>query len=58
MENRAGFVRRRFPKKTDFKIVTDDEVRRTERWLNALPRKCLGFKTPTEACRESVALSG
>lgn len=58
VENTAGLVRRRFPKKTDFKIVTDDQVRRTERWLNALPRKCLGFKTPTEACRESVALSG
>lgn len=58
VENTVGLVRRRFPKKTDFKIVTDDQVRRTERWLNALPRKCLGFKTPTEACRESVALSG
>lgn len=58
VENAAGLVRRRFPKKTDFNIVTDDQVRKTERWLNALPRKCLGFKTPTEACRESVALSG
>jgi len=58
VENTAGLVRRRLPKKTDFNIVPDDYVRRTERWLNALPRKCLGFKTPTEARQESVALSG
>lgn len=58
VENVAGLVRRWLPKKTDFKIVSKNQVKKTERWLNTLPRKCLGFKTPTEARRESVALSG
>jgi transposase, IS30 family len=57
VENTAGLVRRRLPKKTDFKMVSEVQIRKTERWLNALPRKCLGFKTPTEARQESVALS-
>lgn len=57
VENTAGLVRRRLPKKTDFNLVGDDRVKKIEKWLNALPRKCLGFKTPAEALRESVALS-
>lgn len=56
VENTAGLVRRRLPKKTDFKLMSEGQIRKTERWLNALPRKCLGFKTPTEARLESVAL--
>lgn len=57
VENVAGLVRRRLPKKTDFRIVSQAQVKKTERWLNGLPRKCLGFQTPAEAFR-SVALSG
>ena len=56
VENVAGLVRRWLPKKTDFAKVSSDQVRRTERWLNGLPRKCLGYKTPAEAFRQSVAL--
>lgn len=58
VENAAGLVRRRLPKKTDFAMVSVAQVKRTERWLNGLPRKCLGFKTAAEAFRQSVALSG
>lgn len=58
VENVAGLVRRLLPKKTDFAIVSRRQLRQTERWLNSLPRKCLGFKTPAEAFRESVALTG
>lgn len=57
VENVAGLVRRRLPKQTDFRIVSQAQVKKTERWLNGLPRKCLGFKTPAEAFR-SVALTG
>lgn len=56
VENAAGLVRRRLPKKTDFAKVSGQEVRKIERWLNGLPRKCLGFKTAAEAFRQSVAL--
>lgn len=58
VENAAGLVRRRLPKKTDFAMVSLDQVKRTERWINGLPRKCLGFKTSAEAFRQSVALTG
>ena len=56
VENVAGLVRRRLPKKTDFSIVSEAQVKQVERWLNNLPRKCLGFQTPAEAFR-SVALT-
>ncbi len=58
VENAAGLVRRRLPKRTDFAMVSKAQVKKTEHWLNSLPRKCLGFKTPAEAFRESVALTG
>jgi len=58
VENVAGLVRRRLPKRTDFAMVSVAQVKKTEHWLNSLPRKCLGFKTPAEAFRQSVALSG
>lgn len=58
VENAAGLVRRHLPKKTDFAMVSRDQVQRTERWINGLPRKCLGFKTAAEAFRQSVALTG
>lgn len=56
VENAAGLVRRIFPKRTDFAKVSSASVKRTERWINSLPRKCLGFKTSAEAFRQSVAL--
>lgn len=58
VENAAGLVRRRLPKKTDFAMVSADRIKRTERWINGLPRKCLGFKTSAEAWRQTVALRG
>lgn len=58
VENVAGLVRRHWPKKTDFNLVTDEQLQETEDWINSLPKKCLGFRTPTEARRSSVALAG
>lgn len=58
VENVAGLVRRRLPKKTDFSQISDRQIKNTELWLNSLPRKCLGYKTPREVYRECVALSG
>lgn len=51
VENTAGLVRRRLPRQTDFGIVPKSQIKRTEHWLNHLPRKCLGFKTPAEVFR-------
>ena len=59
VENSAGRVRRKLPKRTDFMRVSFQEVNLLERRLNNTPRKCLGFKTPAEVFRnecKSVAL--
>lgn len=58
VENVAGLVRRHWPKKTDFNLVSDEAIQETENWINSLPKKCLGFRTPIEARRMSVALAG
>lgn len=51
VENTIGLIRRSLPKKTDFAIVSDKELRTIERRLNNRPRKCLKYRTPAEAYR-------
>lgn len=58
VENRAGLVRRHFPKRTDFAKLTKLSIKAVERWLNNRPMKCLGFQTPAEVFRQSGALRG
>ncbi|MFC2058577.1 IS30 family transposase [Chloroflexota bacterium] len=50
-----GMVRRYFPKGTDFSKITDEQVAWVELRINNRPRKCLGYKTPSEIA--SVALA-
>src|SRR5665213_98887 len=57
VENTIGLVRRHLPKKTDLAKVSLKEFKVIERWLNNRPRKCLGFQTPAEVFRRSVALT-
>ncbi|MCL4405072.1 IS30 family transposase [Patescibacteria group bacterium] len=59
-ENLNGLVRRFFPKKTDFRTISDEEIRMVERLLNSRPRKRLGWKTPYQVFYEltGVALEG
>jgi IS30 family transposase len=47
-ENTNGLIRQYFPKGTDFRDISHDEVRRVEYLLNNRPRACLDFRTPTE----------
>ena len=47
-ENGNGLVRQYFPKGTDFRTITEADLRRVERKLNNRPRKCLDMKTPNE----------
>lgn len=47
-ENLNGLVRRVYPKKTDFRTVTDADLRQLEYRLNTRPRKRHGGKTPLE----------
>jgi IS30 family transposase len=59
VENTIGLVRRFFPKKTDFAMISKNKIQSVERWLNNRPRKCLGFKTPAEVFKSAgVALTG
>jgi IS30 family transposase len=57
VENTIGLVRRHLPKKTDLAKVSSKKLKAIERWLNSRPRKCLGFQTPAEVFRRSVALT-
>ncbi|OHB19048.1 MAG: hypothetical protein A2854_00855 [Parcubacteria group bacterium RIFCSPHIGHO2_01_FULL_56_18] len=51
-ENLNGLVRRVYPKKTDFRSVTDVALRQLEHSLNTRPRKRHGGKTPLEVLFE------
>jgi IS30 family transposase len=51
-ENTNGLIRRFFPKKTDFRTISDEEIRTVERLLNSRPRKRLGWKTPYQVFYE------
>ncbi len=57
-ENTNGLVRWYFPKGTDFRQVSEEEIARVEYALNTRPRKRLGYRTPLEVFNQSVALTG
>ncbi len=48
-ENTNMLIRQYFPKGTDFRTITRQEIKRAERSLNGRPRKTLGWKKPREA---------
>jgi len=51
-ENTNGLLRQYFPKSTDFKVVTQKEVRHAVNRLNTRPRKALSFRTPYDLMSE------
>jgi len=57
-ENMNGLLRQYFPKKLNFKTITDDQITLAMNRLNNRPRKTLAFRTPFEVFSElsSVAL--
>lgn len=57
-ENTNGLIRQYFPKGTDFRDISHDEVRQVENLLNNRPRACLGFRTPSEVFFEKTPPSG
>ncbi len=52
-ENTNGLVREFFPKGTDFRLVTDEEVTYVQELLNTRPRKTLDWATPSEVLLET-----
>lgn len=57
VEHALSLIRRFLPKKTNFAIITKEQIKRIEILLNNRPRKCLDYKTPNEVFNESVALT-
>lgn len=51
VENTIGLIRRFAPKKTNFEIVSERDVKFIEKRLNSRPRKCLSYQTPSEVLR-------
>lgn len=47
-ENLNGLIRRYLPKKTDFRHISNKQIKHIEYLLNSRPRKRLGWKTPYE----------
>lgn len=56
-ENANGLVRRFFPKKTDFRAISNKQIRLVEYLLNTRPRKRLGWKTPYEVFYELTGVA-
>jgi IS30 family transposase len=47
-ESTNGLIRRYFPKRTDFQLVSQGAVNEVVARLNSTPRKVLGYQTPSE----------
>lgn len=56
-ENTNGLIRQYFPKKYDFRKITDQEVQRVEDRLNDRPRKTLGYLTPNEVSFKQLSVA-
>jgi IS30 family transposase len=56
-ENTNGLLRQFFPKGTDLARWSASELDAVAKTLNNRPRKCLGWKTPTEAWDEHLSLT-
>ena len=48
VENFNGLVRQYFPKGSDFREISPNELSRVEREINQRPRKTLSYKSPSE----------
>jgi IS30 family transposase len=56
-ENTNGLIRRYFPKKTDFKMISEKQIKRVEYLINSRPRKRLGWRTPYEVFYELTGVA-
>jgi IS30 family transposase len=50
------FIRRFFPKKTDFNTISDEEIQFVEDWINNRPMAVLGFKSPNQMFSKELSM--
>ncbi len=55
-ENHNSIIRRFLPKGTKMENVTEKKAVEIQNWMNNLPRKILGGKTPKEVLLESLTI--
>lgn len=56
-ENLNGLIRRFLPKGTDFRNITDKQIKHIEYLLNSRPRKRYGYKSPYEVFYEKTGVA-
>ncbi len=57
IENRIGMIRKYFPKKTDWSLITQKQLNRIVKKINSRPMKCLCFKTPEQVFYRTSSLN-
>jgi IS30 family transposase len=57
-EQTNGLLRQYYPKGTDFAEVSHHDLARTVESINQRPRKCLGYKTPSEVFFDTISSPG
>lgn len=57
VESINGFIRRFFPKGTNFDHVSDEQIQEVEDWINNRPMLVLGGYTPTEVYERELTLA-
>jgi len=57
-ENTNGLLRQYFPRNTDLSVHSQAYLNAVSRQLNGRPRQTLGWKPPSKALAEAVALTG
>jgi transposase, IS30 family len=56
-ENLNGLIRRFLPKGTDFRNITDEQIKHIEYLLNSRPRKRYGYKSPFEVFYDKTGVA-
>lgn len=49
-------IRRQIPKGSNLSLISDNEIRRVEKWINCYPREVLGFATSEELFNEQLQM--